>query len=256
MNILHTIILGVVEGITEFLPISSTGHLILSAKILGIQNSEFLKTFEIFIQLGAICSVIFLYWRRIMKNIGLAKKIAVAFLPTAVLGLAAYPFIKRYLLNNAPVVLWSLFLGGIAIYLLEKYFEGKKGGTVKLEEMTYQQAVLVGLAQSVALIPGVSRAATTILGGMFIGLDRKSIVEFSFMLAIPTMAAASGLDLVQSASSFNTTEFLMLAVGFFVSFVVALAAVKWLLRYIETHNFISFGIYRIVVAVLFWMLVI
>jgi undecaprenyl-diphosphatase len=186
MNILQAIILGIIEGVTEFLPISSTGHLILASHLMKIADSDFVKTFEIFIQLGAICSVIFLYWRRIISNFGLAKKILVAFLPTAVIGLVAYPFIKSYLLGSEAVVLWSLFLGGVAIYYFETKFPHKKP-TTTLETMTYKQAVGVGFAQAVAIIPGVSRAAATILGGLFAGLDRKSIVEFSFLLAIPVV---------------------------------------------------------------------
>jgi undecaprenyl-diphosphatase len=253
MNAIEAIILGIIEGITEFLPISSTGHLILASSVLGIEESEFLKTFEIFIQLGAICSVVFVYWKQIIKNAELAKKIGAAFLPTAVIGVAAYPFVKGYLLGNQAVVLWSLFLGGIAIYLFEKNFRQKKSA-LTLDNMTYKQAVGIGLAQSVAIIPGVSRAAATILGGMFAGMDRRNVVEFSFLLAIPTMAAASGLDLVRSAGSFDSGQFWILAIGFIVSFITATLAVKWLLKYIETNDFTSFGIYRVALSVIFWLL--
>jgi undecaprenyl-diphosphatase len=252
MNILQAIVLGIIEGITEFLPISSTGHLILASDLMKIADSEFVKTFEIFIQLGAICAVVLLYWKRVANNLDLAKKILVAFLPTAVIGIVAYSYVKQHLLGNEAVVLWALFLGGVAIYYFEKNFKHKEPA-VHLGQMTYKQAAWVGLAQAVAIIPGVSRAAATILGGLFIGLDRRSIVEFSFLLAIPTMAAATGWDLVRSASSFNSSDFGILAVGFVVSFITAWFAVKWLLRYIQSHDFASFGVYRVILAVLFWL---
>jgi len=251
MTFLQAIILGIVEGITEFLPISSTGHLILASDVLGIPVSDFLKTFEVSIQLGAICSVAFLYWRRIIAGKDLWLKLLVAFLPSAVIGVIAYPLVKS-MLGNQQVVLWSLFLGGVVIYGFEKYFK-HPAQTNGLDEITYKQALGVGLAQSVAIIPGVSRAAATILGGLAAGLDRKSIVEFSFLLAIPTMAAATGLDLFQTSAAFTSQEWSALGVGFGVSFAVALLAVRWLLKYVQTHDFSAFGIYRIALAVIFWV---
>jgi undecaprenyl-diphosphatase len=253
MNIFHAIILGIVEGITEFLPISSTGHLILTSHLLKIPSSEFLKTFEIAIQLGAICAVIFLYWRRLLTDFTLLKKLFVAFLPAVVVGFAAYPFVKSVLLDSEHTVLVALFLGGVALFAFEKWHHGRAGNTT-LESMSYKQALGVGVAQSVAIIPGVSRAAATVLGGLLAGLDRKSIVEFSFLLAIPTMAAATVLDLWESGGSYSSSDYGLLAVGFAVAFVTALLAVKWLLKYIQSHNFISFGIYRVVIAVLFWLI--
>lgn len=254
MNFLEAIILGIVEGITEFLPISSTGHLILTAHLLRLAETDFVKTFQIVIQLGAILAVVALYWRRvILGDKGLIKKLLVALLPAVVVGVVAYPFIKDVLLGSQTVVLWALFLGGVLIYFFEKW-HGDKQGSYTLETMTYKQALGIGLAQSVAVVPGVSRAAATIMGGLFAGLDRKSIVEFSFLLAIPTMAGATVLDLSQSAASISAQEYGVLGVGFVVSFVVAWLSVKWLLKYIQTHNFMAFGIYRIALAFLFWLL--
>lgn len=254
MNFFEAIILGIVEGITEFLPISSTGHLILSSYVLGLDETDFVKTFQVVIQLGAILAVVALYWRRVLlgdKN--LLKKLLVALLPAVVVGFGAYSFIKDVLFESQTVVLWALFLGGVVIFAFEKW-HGDRQGEYNLENMTYKQALGIGLAQSVAVIPGVSRAAATIMGGLVAGLDRKSIVEFSFLLAIPTMAGATVLDLSQSAGSISGSEYSVLAVGFVVSFVVALLAVKWLLKYIQTHNFIAFGIYRIALAFFFWLL--
>ena len=249
MNIIQSIILGIVEGATEFLPISSTGHLILASSLLGIMQSDFVKTFEIVIQLGAILAVLFFYWRSFL-DWTLLKKIIVAFIPTGIIGLALYHVAKAYLIGNEWVVLVALLLGGIALIVFEKW-HGETPGAHDLTTLSYRDAALIGVAQSVAIIPGVSRSAATVLGGMSLGLSRAAIVEFSFLLAVPTMAAATGLDLFKSSANFSTHEWLLLAVGFFVSFVVALAAIRWLLNYIRQHSFVAFGIYRIVLSLAF-----
>jgi len=246
MNFLDSIILGIIEGITEFLPVSSTGHLILASAVLKLSQSDFLKSFEISIQLGAILSVIVLYARSLLKNIELIKKTIVAFLPTGILGLAFYKIIKHYLLGNQNVVIASLFIGGILLILFELWQSKQAEGS---EEISYRQALLIGLCQSVSMIPGVSRSAATIIGGMLLGIERKKIVEFSFLLAIPTMGAATGLDLLKNAHTFTMDQIQILVTGFIVSFVVALLAVKFFLRYIQHHTFIAFGIYRILLAI-------
>jgi undecaprenyl-diphosphatase len=250
MTLFQTIILGIVEGITEFLPISSTGHMMLTSSLLKIPPSEFLKTFEISIQLGAIASVLVLYWKSLVLNREMIKKVAVAFLPTAVIGFALYKFIKAFLLSNNNVVVWSLLLGGIFIIGFEKWYQRntpKEASAV----ITYKQAFLIGIIQAIAVIPGVSRSAATILGGLSLGINRKTIVEFSFLLAVPTMAAAVGLDLLKSADLFTPSQAGSLAVGFVVSFVSAMLAIKFLLSFIKDHNFIPFGIYRILLAIFF-----
>jgi undecaprenyl-diphosphatase len=247
-------ILGIVEGITEFLPISSTGHLILASALLHIPDSDYLKTFEIVIQLGAICSVVALYSRSFL-NIEILKRLVVAFIPTGIIGLALYKIEKTYLLGNEPVVLWALALGGLALIVFEMFHVEDPDATDSSERITYKQAALVGLFQAVAIIPGVSRSAATIVGGLLLGIRRVTIVEFSFLLAVPTMAAASGLDLVKSAGSFSSDQTLMLAIGFVTSFVVALFAIRWLLGFVRKHSFISFGIYRILVALFFFIVI-
>ena len=254
MSIFDAAILGIVEGITEFLPISSTGHLILTSELLHITQSEYLKSFEIAIQLGAILSVIVLYFKKFLQ-IELLKKLFVAFLPTAVIGLLLYKVLKTYLLGNDIVVLTSLFLGGIALIGFELLHQKPLEATADLENISYRQSFLIGLCQSVAIIPGVSRSAATIIGGLFLGLERKTIVEFSFLLAVPTMLAATGLDLIKNAGSFSASEFGTLAVGFVVSFIVALGSIAFLLRFIQKNTFIPFGIYRIVAALLFFFFV-
>jgi undecaprenyl-diphosphatase len=254
MDIWQSALLGIIEGITEFLPISSTGHLILANEIFGIPQTDFTKSFEIIIQLGAILSVVFLYWKTLW-NLEIMKKLAAAFIPTGIIGFLAYKIVKTYLLGNETVVLWSLFFGGLALIIFE-YRHKENGSSIQnIGEISYRQAVMIGFCQSLAIIPGVSRSAATILGGLSLGLKRSVIVEFSFLLAVPTMLAASGLDLVKNYSTlFSPENFWLLAVGFIVSFVVALGSVKFLLRHIQKHNFIPFGVYRIAAALLFWII--
>jgi len=254
MNLLHAVIFGIVEGITEFLPISSTGHLILTARLLGILQSDFLKSFEIAIQLGAILSVIVLYWRSLLIDFRVMKRVTAAFIPTAILGFIFYKAAKSNLLGNDKVVLWALFLGGIFLIIFELLYREKKDAREGLCEISYSQAALIGVIQTIAIIPGVSRAAATICGGLILGLKRKTIVEFSFLLAVPTMLAATGLDLMKSAAAFTSQQFLFLAAGFLVSFAVAIISIKFLLNFIKRNNFISFGVYRVIAALIFWFM--
>ncbi|HVN24541.1 MAG TPA: undecaprenyl-diphosphate phosphatase [Syntrophorhabdales bacterium] len=253
MDFLHAIIFGIVEGITEFLPISSTGHLMLTAQVMGLGQTEFLKTFEIAIQLGAILSVVVLYWRSLFVDREIAKRVLAAFLPTAVLGLLFYKIIKKYLLAGTGVVLWSLFIGGIFLIIFEILHRRRVEPFDELSSIPYSTALVIGVFQSIAMIPGVSRAAATIVGGLLLGVRRKTIVEFSFLLAVPTMLAATCLDLYKNAGSFSMAQLGSLAVGFVVSFVAALLAVKFLLNFIKHHTFIPFGIYRVAVALFFWV---
>lgn len=252
MSFIQVIILSIVEGITEFLPISSTGHLILISNFLKIPQTEFVKSFEIIIQLGAIFAVAVLYWRTILFKKEIWLKVLTAFLPTAILGFTLYKMIKSYLLGNTWVTLWALFLGGIALIILEKIYKEDKNKLEKIDQLSFKQAFIIGLFQSISMIPGVSRAAATIFGGLFSGLKRKEAVEFSFLLAIPTMFAATGLDLVKSSFSFSGNQWLLLIIGFIGAFITAILAVKYFLRFIQKHTFISFGIYRIILALIFW----
>ncbi|MDD5171084.1 MAG: undecaprenyl-diphosphate phosphatase [Syntrophales bacterium] len=250
MDLLTAALLGIVEGVSEFLPISSTGHLILTSHLLGLKSTEFLKSFEIAIQVGAILSVVVLYWRDLFINMAIMKRLVVAFLPTGIIGLTLYKIIKTYLLGSPSIVLWSLAIGGLFLIVFEYLHQEKDDAVGRPEDMTYKQAFIIGLFQSLAMIPGVSRSASTIVGGLILGLKRKTIVEFSFLLAVPTMAAATGYDLLKSGSLFSMDQLLFLTVGFVMSFVVALLSIKFLLRFIQTHTFIPFGIYRIVLVVI------
>jgi len=250
MTPFDSILLGIIEGITEFLPISSTGHLVLTATVLRIAQSDFVKTFEIVIQLGAILSVIVIYFKKFFDP-ELVKRLLVAFIPTGVIGLLLYHILKTYLLGNDYLVLAALFLGGIAIIAFE-YWHVDADTDAEIKTVSYRQAFLIGVAQSFAIVPGVSRSAATILGGLTLGLSRTTIVEFSFLLAVPTILAASGLDLFKSGFSFSESEWVLLALGFVTSFIVAMAAIKWLLGYVRHHSFIAFGVYRIALAIVFY----
>ena len=255
MDVLHAFIFGVVEGITEFLPISSTGHLVLVSHALRIPQTEFVKSFEIVIQLGAIAAVVVLSWRSLW-NVATIKKLIVGFVPTGIIGLTVYPVVKSVLIGNTQVVLWALFIGGLALIVFERTYRAPKMVPGTIFDISYQQAALIGLAQSVAIIPGVSRSAATIVGGLLLGLNRRTIVEFSFLLAVPTMLAASTLDLLKHGSSFSADQFGVIAVGFVTAFVVAAASMVFLLRYIQRHTFIAFGVYRVIVAMVFWMVIV
>jgi undecaprenyl-diphosphatase len=250
MSLLHAIILGLVEGITEFLPISSTAHLILASHLLHLEESEFVKSFEIIIQLGAILSVVVLYWSKFW-NWDVLKKLVVAVIPTGVIGLTVYKVIKGYLLGNVSVVLLALLIGGIALILFERFRE-QNDAEVDFAEITYRKAFLIGLFQAIAVIPGVSRSAATIVGGSLIGVSKRTIVEFSFMLAVPTMLAASGLELVKGRAAL-AGNYGLLAVGFVVSFITAIIAIKSFLGYIKKHDFAAFGWYRVVLAVVYFL---
>lgn len=254
MSFFHVIIISIVEGITEFLPISSTGHMILVADLLKIPHSDFLSTFEISIQLGAILAVVVLYWKKLFAGIEIWKKIIIAFLPSAILGFTLYPFIKKMLAGNT-IVLWALFLGGIILIIFELCHKEKETDLDKVEDISYKQAIIVGFYQCIAMIPGVSRSASTIIGGLTQKMKRQTIVEFSFLLAIPTMGAATGYDLLKNATAFTTNQFFILLVGLIISFFVALISIKFLLNLVKKHTFIGFGVYRIIVAVLFWLMV-
>ena len=254
-SVLLAAFLGVVEGITEFLPISSTGHLILVEDLLGFEGPPG-KLFEIVIQFGAILSVVWIYrdllWRTLL---GLAREqsaqrltlnVALAFLPAALVGVAAHDFIKEVLFSPW-VVSVSLIVGGIAILIVER--RPRIADVHSTEQMKPLRALSIGVFQCLALVPGVSRSGATIMGALLLGVDRKTAAEFSFFLAIPTMFAATVYDLYKNRATLNMDGAALIAVGFVVSFIVALAAVRWLLRYISGHDFSAFAIYRIVVGV-------
>lgn len=249
MIILHAILLGIIEGITEFLPISSTGHLILGSEILGIAQTDFVTTFQIVIQVGAMLAVMVLYAKRIMNSASLWRKVLAGFIPTAIIGYALYALIKQFLLGNSSVVAWSLIIGGIIIILFEKWYGTKRRFGKDIEDISYREAIIIGLFQALAVIPGVSRSGATIIGGLVQNISREAIVEFSFLLAVPVICAAALLDIIKTPLVFTGYEWGILGVGTIVAFITAIFAITFFITYIKKHSFTVFGYYRIVIGV-------
>lgn len=257
MNFFDAFILGIVEGVTEFLPISSTAHLDISRLLLGLPASSFVKSFEIAIQLGAILAVVYLYREKIFSYIYL-KKIIIAFIPTGVIGFILYKLIKDFLLGNTLVIAWAMLLGGIAILVFEGLYKESQGQESKLEieSLSVRELLVMGLAQSLAVIPGVSRSLAVILSGRLMGISKVLVTEFSFLLAVPTIFFATVYDLYKSGENFAQNEWGFLLLGFLVSFVTAIFFIKWLLHYIKNHSFALFGYYRVALAILIFALLI
>lgn len=253
-DVLYAILLAIVEGVTEFLPISSTGHLVLVSNLLLIPQTDFMKSFEIIIQLGAVLAVVNTYWKRLTKGLDLWIRVFAAFLPTAVVGFFLYDYIKNFLIGNTTVTLAALFIGGIVLILVEKFYNAEKHHTKDPEKISLPAAFMIGVFQSLSVVPGVSRAASSILGGLFMGASRKAAVEFSFFLAIPTVLAASGYDLLKSSFNFSLFEWNIILIGFTGSFLVAHFVIKFFTTYVQKHSFTVFGIYRILLAVVYWFL--
>lgn len=250
MTIIDSIILGIVEGLTEFLPVSSTGHMILADWAMNMQQTDFLKTFEVVIQLGAILAVMLLYHKRFLRGLDIYFKLFVAFLPSAVVGLLAHDIIKGYLFNPT-VVSASLIVGGALLILTDRWLDHKESKYVELEDISYRDAFKLGCFQCVAMIPGVSRSAATILGGAYAGFNKKQATEFSFLLAVPTMVAATGYSLYKHPVAPSSDEFSLLGIGFLVAFISGLLAIKGFIAVVQRAGFKYFGYYRIAVGVLF-----
>ncbi len=249
MNILQSIILAIVEGLTEFLPISSTGHMIIGSSLLGIAENEFVKNFTVIIQFGAILSVVVLYWKRFFKSIDFYVKLFVAFIPAAVIGLLVSDYIDM-LLENVIVVAVTLLLGGIFLLFVDRIFE--KNESNPDSEPNIKSSFIIGVFQVIAMIPGVSRSAATIIGGLTQKLTRKAAAEFSFFLAVPTMFAATCyklLKIYQSDTGFTSHDIQILAIGNIVAFVVAMMAIKFFINFLTKHGFKVFGYYRIIVGI-------
>lgn len=254
MTLIDAILIAIVEGITEFLPVSSTGHMILTSYCLGLENNEFLKTFEISIQLGAILAIALMYLNRFLVGLDIYIKLFVAFVPTAIVGFLAYGFIKEHLFSPIVVSI-ALILGGIILIWVDTFVKDQKSDLQEIEHISIKNVFLIGLVQCLSIIPGVSRAGATIIGGVFNGFDKKQATEFSFLLAIPTMMAATAYDLLKSPLKFNSDQFLLLGVGLIASFIFAWIAVKLFLRFIHSFGFSFFGWYRIAIGLLFLILI-
>lgn len=263
VDLIKAIILGIVEGLTEFLPISSTGHLIVAAALLDF-GARMNGTFEVFIQVGAVVAVIVYYRAELLKQVATVPKdkgvqrfwlgIIIAFIPAAVLGFLFLDKIKAELFNPTVVAI-SLIVGGIIFLIIERMGIGEKATTHEITSISPRQAVIVGVSQIVALIPGVSRSGATIVGGMLSGLDRSTAAQFSFYLAIPTLGIATVYDLIKSLSELQSGDMVFLIVGAIVSGIVAWLSIRWLLGYISGHKFTAFGYYRIIAGIVILVLV-
>jgi undecaprenyl-diphosphatase len=248
MTLFDSILLGIVEGLTEFLPVSSTGHLMIVNRLLGNTPTEFSKTFEIAIQSGAILAVLFLYTSLLIKHRNLILKIAIGFLPTLIAGLALYPLVKSYFLENIIIVFIALIVGGFAMLFVEKNTPDQVTPR-SLETLSYMDALKLGSMQILALIPGVSRSGATIIGGLALQYPRVFLIEFSFLLALPTILGATVYDLYKNHSTISNDEFSLLVVGALTSSLVAYIAMKTFLKYLKEHTFTPFAYYRIMVGI-------
>ncbi len=250
MTYFEALLIALIEGLTEFLPVSSTGHMILTSACLGLEHTEFLKSFEISIQLGAILAIAWIYARRFLLNGLMYQKLFVAFLPTAAIGYFFYGIIKHYLFSPLVVAI-SLIAGGILLIWLDKRVVQKDSNYESMEQISFRNAFWIGLIQSVSIIPGVSRAGASIIGGIFNGFNKKQATEFSFLLAVPTMVAATAYDLLKSSAQFSGDELKLLGIGSLMAFCSAWIAVKGLLLFVEKYGFSFFGWYRIAIGLLF-----
>jgi undecaprenyl-diphosphatase len=245
MTVFDSVTLGIIEGFTEYLPVSSTGHLIVASKFLGVDQTSVTKAYEVIIQFAAIMAVVFNYTDKFtLKHLELWKKVFVAFLPIGIIGFIFAH--QAQALFSVKVVAIMFIIGGVVFIAVEKFFVMHETKTLQnVEKVSYKQAIFIGFAQVFALIPGTSRAGSTIVGALLVGLSRKTSAEFSFLLAFPVMSAATGYDLVKHFHEFTGANLTDLAVGFVVSFIVAYLTIKLFLKFLERFTFISFGVYRI-----------
>ncbi len=252
MNILDSFFLGIVEGITEFLPISSTAHLDITRLFLGIPEGDFVKSFIIAIQLGAILAVVYLYREKLFSSWQYAKNIFIAFIPTGLIGFLLYKIIKNFLLGNTVLSACMLVLGGAVILFFEKRSKTSKENEKQLDikDIPVKKLLILGVAQAFAVVPGVSRSLAIILSGRLLNIPKVTITEFSFLLAIPTMLSATVYDLYKSGFAFRESDWGTLGIGFVFAFIVALFVVKWLINYIKNNSFEVFGWYRIIFGII------
>jgi undecaprenyl-diphosphatase len=261
--LLKALVLGVVEGLTEFLPISSTGHLVLAVDLLGLAGDNKMKVFEIVIQPGAILAVCWEYRQRLITTFSgithdpIAQRFAInlliAFLPFMLVGLATYKTLQAVLFHPVPIAL-AFIVGGFIILVAERWYKARAANGLPprvetVDQMTWQDALKIGIAQCAALIPGTSRSGATIIGGMFFGLSRKCATEFTFFLAIPTLVGATVYSLWKARTLLVASDIPMFSVGFIASFVSAFVVVRWFIRYVSTHDFTIFAWYRIVFGI-------
>lgn len=247
----ETIVLGIVEGITEFLPISSTFHLIFASKMMGISETELLKVFHIFIQSGAILAVMLLYWKEIITNQSLIKNILLSFIPTAVIGLLLHSVIKNYFFEDTLLMLGAFIGVGIIFIVFEKWYPKNSKQEKTLSQIHWKEAVIVGLGQALAILPGISRSGAVILTLLALRVRRDEAAKYSFLLGIPTIVAAGILDVFSFPrfDALTAQEYSIFAIGFFTAFLSSLFTLKWFIRYLQSHTFVIFGWYRILIGI-------
>lgn len=248
MNFFEMLILSLIEGLTEFLPVSSTGHLIITSALFGINEEGFVKSFNIIIQAGAISSVLVIYWRSFLPNLEFYKKLIVAFLPAAVIGLLIKNKIDQ-ILGSVTVVAFALIVGGFILIWVDKKFGNKWDDGKKVKSLSLRQCAVLGFIQCFAFVPGVSRSAATIVGGMFLGLSKKEAAEFSFFLAVPTLTGAALIKSLKIIPTIEASQITTLLVGTALAFVFAYAAIKIFLGLIKKYGLKHFGYYRIVLGI-------
>jgi len=249
MDIIQAVIIGIIEGFTEFLPISSTGHMIVASEFLGISQDTLMKAYEVIIQFAAILAVMLIYQEKVtFRKIDLWTKLLVAFLPLAIIGYIFKDQIKT--LFTVETVAWMFIIGGVVFLIVEYFYEEKEYHVSDVEKVSYMQALWIGIAQLFSLIPGTSRAGATIIGGLLLKLDRKTSMEFSFLLAIPVMAAVSGYDLLKHYEEFADANWVAFVFGFITAFIVAYITIKLFLAFIQRFTFVAFGVYRILFGVI------
>lgn len=250
MTTLQAIILSIVEGLTEYLPISSTGHMILTSSMMGIASDEFTKDFTVIVQFGAILSVLVLYWKRFLTSRTIYYKLLVAFLPAAIIGFAVKKKIDA-LLDNATIVAITLIVGGIILLFVDRFFAKQEkelavSGAGDIDKLDYKHAGIIGLVQCFAFIPGTSRSAASIVGGLATKLTREAAAEFSFLLAVPTLTAATAYKCVHIYKNIEPGQVSILLIGNLISFIVGAFTIKTFLKYLTRHGFFWFGVYRII----------
>jgi undecaprenyl-diphosphatase len=254
MSIFDAIILAIIEGFTEFLPISSTGHMIIVADFLGLKQDSATKAYEVIIQLSAILAILIHFKDKIHINkFQLWLKMFVAFLPLAIVGFIFKDTIKE--LFSVQIVAVMFIVGGVVFLILEKFYDEKKAHITNFEDASFKQSFLIGIAQVFALIPGTSRAGATIVGGLLVGLSRKASAEFSFLLALPVMGAVSGYDILKHHDEFSGANMIPLIIGFIISFIVAYYTIKLFRKFLEKFTFVAFGIYRILFGIILLYLI-
>jgi len=254
MTIFDSILLGIIEGFTEFLPISSTGHLIVASHFLGIDQTNITKAYEVIIQFAAILAVVFNYKEKFtLEKIDLWSKVIIAFIPIGAVGFVFSHQIKE--LFSVNIVAIMFIVGGIIFLIVEKFFIKDETKLIAdVEQVTLKQSLVIGAAQVFALIPGTSRAGSTIIGALLVGLNRKASAEFSFLLAFPVMGAVTAYDLLKHYREFSDANLTTLAIGFIVSFIVAYLTIKLFLKFLDNFTFVAFGMYRILFGVILLIL--